>query len=568
MEVQNKKTLKTAQNATDFAQFEKILTPAMVQRNMINVPREFCVKNDLVSNRTIFLKRKLEGDGKVDPREWQVGFFFGPGESRIRKGWRTFSKENSLKIGDKCIFRLILKDTIVVETHGMAHSLGGKTMYIGGKSQGVANEEKRPSLQQNNVLGGKIVVRSCKRPAFIDTEGLSESNDQTISKNSDEAPRSYLSKRRKLSTSIGKEEEEGAQEKKKTDPNFIYFDQFEKILTRSMNLPRAFCVKNGLVTTCTIFLQRKLEEEGNVVPGKWPVRLRFGPSICRMGKGWRRFSRENRLKIGDRCIFQLISNDTFIVLTIPPESISIKIEDELGYQRASSPAISSTKKQTILERKVPKNNLQCECIIKGYNLKNFISLRKAFCEANGLTREQTIFLKRNIDGKTWSVGFRPRENEGQLSAGWKDFARENNLQEGDKCTFQLMSEGTLQVKIARKCRKRDAVRNNWRNRRQNIVDESEISVTVRQFHLTYNYLSIPMSFCLRNKLTTKREMVLKASDGKVWYVNFFLNGYKEGRLSRADEWGRFARENELKEGDKLFLKVVSEGTMHFRVVKA
>ncbi|KAJ3698220.1 hypothetical protein LUZ61_001925 [Rhynchospora tenuis] len=575
MDVQSKKPLKTAQNATGFAQFEKILTPSMVQMDIIHVPRKFCVKNDLVSNRTIFLKRKLEGDGKVDPREWRVGFFFGPKECRIRNGWRTFSKENSLRIGDRCIFKLVSKDVLLVEAHGLANSIGGKTKYIDGKSQGIANDqEKRPCPQVDSVLREKNLGRSCKRTAFIDIQDLSESNDKKISKNSDEIPSNFLRKKRKLSNSIVKEEEEEEKEVQgKNKPNFICFDQFEKILTRSMvestyiNIPKAFCVKNDLVTNRIIFLQRKLEEEGNAVPGKWPVELNCNPPHYRFRKGWKRFSKENRLKIGVRCIFQLVSKDTFIVRKVPSENISIKTDDKLSHQRSSSPAIASTKKQIALERKDPKNNLQCECIIKGYNLKSFISLRKTFCEANGLIRKQIIFLKRSIDGKVWSVGYHPRENEGRLSLGWIDFARENKLEVGDKCTFQLVSESTLHANIARKCRKRDAVRNDFRIERQNIVDESEVSVTVRQFHLTYNYLSIPISFCLRNKLTTKREMVLKASEGKVWYVNFFLNGYKEGRLSRADEWGKFARENELKEGDKLFLKVVSKETMVFRVVK-
>jgi B3 DNA binding domain len=72
---------------------------------------------------------------------------------------------------------------------------------------------------------------------------------------------------------------------------------------------------------------------------------------------------------------------------------------------------------------------------------------------NGLIREQTIFLKSSIHRKAWFVQFLLRESEGQLCAGWIDFARENGLKEGDQCTFRHTAKNTLHVNIVRKYQK-------------------------------------------------------------------------------------------------------------------
>lgn len=135
---------------------------------MQKIPRAFCVKNDRTENRTMFLKRKIEG--KVVPKEWRVGLFFGPTENRIRRGWKTFCKENNLKIRDKCIFQLVSKDTFLVETQDCFDSV---------------SEENRPSPRQHNVHTEKMVRSSRKGPAYIEIKDLSESDNGTISRVSD-----------------------------------------------------------------------------------------------------------------------------------------------------------------------------------------------------------------------------------------------------------------------------------------------------------------------------------------------------------------------------------------------
>ena len=64
--------------------------------------------NKLTSARDLTL-RDLTG------KEWNVKFYIHATEGRLsRRGWNEFSSEYGLKIGDKCIFKLIGKDTLLV----------------------------------------------------------------------------------------------------------------------------------------------------------------------------------------------------------------------------------------------------------------------------------------------------------------------------------------------------------------------------------------------------------------------------------------------------------------------
>ena len=55
------------------------------------------------------------------------------------------------------------------------------------------------------------------------------------------------------------------------------------------------------------------------------------------------------------------------------------------------------------------------------------------------------------DGRTWSVKYIKRKNNVQFSSGWTKFVRDNSLEVGDVCAFELVKcTGTsLKVEIFR-----------------------------------------------------------------------------------------------------------------------
>ena len=80
-------------------------------------------------------------------------------------------------------------------------------------------------------------------------------------------------------------------------------------------------------------------------------------------------------------------------------------------------------------------------------------------EVSGLWEQTEVILK-DPKGRLWTVGLQRKETghktpQRSLRKGWVNFSRANELKEGDRCTFELVSQGEgkdnlLQVKINRK----------------------------------------------------------------------------------------------------------------------
>ncbi|KAF3326212.1 B3 domain-containing protein [Carex littledalei] len=113
--VQKKLTLKMP----TVPQFEKTLgcTSTNNHRRLLYIPKWFCEENGLVSERTMFLKNSK---GK----KWRVKFTIRRKAGLLTMGlltvgWRVFSTENRLRKGDECIFKLIDRNTFLVDVHGI-----------------------------------------------------------------------------------------------------------------------------------------------------------------------------------------------------------------------------------------------------------------------------------------------------------------------------------------------------------------------------------------------------------------------------------------------------------------
>ncbi|KAK3145077.1 hypothetical protein QOZ80_4AG0322720 [Eleusine coracana subsp. coracana] len=73
-----------------------------------------------------------------------------------------------------------------------------------------------------------------------------------------------------------------------------------------MNIGKKFCSTNDLLSNRQMTLK---DQEGK----SWPVKLTTTADQARMKAGWRHFSSHHGIKVGDRCVFQLIDPHTFSV---------------------------------------------------------------------------------------------------------------------------------------------------------------------------------------------------------------------------------------------------------------
>jgi len=77
------------------------------------------------------------------------------------------------------------------------------------------------------------------------------------------------------------------------------------------------------------------------------------------------------------------------------------------------------------------------------------SLKGSFCSSVGLLEACEITLKTSVGNtRSWSVCFKNAINYGYLSGpGLKRFCSENNLKEGDCCTFRVIETTVWHVTI-------------------------------------------------------------------------------------------------------------------------
>ncbi|XP_039772399.1 putative B3 domain-containing protein Os04g0347400 [Panicum virgatum] len=89
--------------------------------------------------------------------------------------------------------------------------------------------------------------------------------------------------------------------------------------------------------------------------------------------------------------------------------------------------------------------------INANTLKHRLVLPNAFCDAIGLLERCTITLKTASNGsRSWQLHGCPcKDRRYLLAQGWRRFCLENNLKEGDICTFNVIESTTWHVNITR-----------------------------------------------------------------------------------------------------------------------
>uniref|UniRef100_A0A5B7CC39 TF-B3 domain-containing protein n=1 Tax=Davidia involucrata TaxID=16924 RepID=A0A5B7CC39_DAVIN len=87
--------------------------------------------------------------------------------------------------------------------------------------------------------------------------------------------------------------------------------------------------------------------------------------------------------------------------------------------------------------------------LQEHNMKSFLlNIPISFAETH-LPRVTTEMILRNSKGKTWKVNYIPKERKCAFYGGWLAFVRDNNLEQGDTCIFELVDKTEIQVHIFR-----------------------------------------------------------------------------------------------------------------------
>ncbi|XP_040988501.1 B3 domain-containing protein REM16-like [Juglans microcarpa x Juglans regia] len=242
---------------------------------------------------------------------------------------------------------------------------------------------------------------------------------------------------------------------------------------------------------------------------RWSVRYKFNRrAACQFGAGWKEFLQDNNLDVGDVCSFELIKGIKIsfqVVIFCATEEhcpklpksesdSSVKILDDFpAYpkMREKSPlscprphkmtrmnpsaktgnTLSSFYRYLIIiclsikgvevvsatsrcpESKVPRRtqtvNEKSSALQKASGSKSenpyFLAVLSSFLNIKG---GQRVMLQ--VGEKSWPVKFNsyPHLSYAVLSAGWRTFVKDNSLQVGDVCVFELIKSDDVMLKVS------------------------------------------------------------------------------------------------------------------------
>ncbi|KAG2570152.1 putative B3 domain-containing protein Os04g0347400 isoform X3 [Panicum virgatum] len=230
-------------------------------------------------------------------------------------------------------------------------------------------------------------------------------------------------------------------------PSWIKKQINTETLENHLALPIAFCDAIGLHKPSMITFK-------TTMTGSWRVRgIPCNKQSYLLVHGWRRFSEENNVKEGDICTFNVMKTTMWHVVITRSDITKLP----------ETPFASSTKCKSIDDRPISQGQEMSKgskassqkripyeigppawIKKKILNMNNrYFTLPPTFCNAIGLSEACTITLKTSLSStRSWQDHVLPYKHASNLGSGWKRFCWDNDIKEGDTCTFNIV-ETTL-----------------------------------------------------------------------------------------------------------------------------
>ncbi|KAF8780700.1 hypothetical protein HU200_001305 [Digitaria exilis] len=239
-------------------------------------------------------------------------------------------------------------------------------------------------------------------------------------------------------------------------------------------------------------------------------------------------------------------------------------------------------------------------VITPSTLKQNLLLSKQFCSAIGLKERSRITLKTSTDSTESWVLHGALYNDCKsyrFHGGWRKFWQENDLKEGDTCTFNVIKttlwhvaimqstladiekkQESLSATIQKRERKKDRLCSEERKKPKS----SMTSLNKARFHTRCIFeigppawmkkemntstiervFSLPLAFCVALGLREPCTVTLKTSLNSTTSWQARVVPYKNCNHLFGSGWRRFCHENRINEGDICTFNVVDTKLWH------
>ncbi|KAF8049701.1 hypothetical protein N665_2142s0004 [Sinapis alba] len=212
----------------------------------------------------------------------------------------------------------------------------------------------------------------------------------------------------------------------------------------TLHLPVGATSSNALNRRCHEMILVNKEGE------PWTASLRFKESggIYYIRRGWRRFCLDNRRKVGDLFVFNLVGDGktTPMICVCPEEVCSELMSKHLSRKRRGE---KTKKRSKWVASSSSRRNRFLTITLTRYNfISSKLILPIAFTNTNGLNQYKEIILKdkHGVKRLTKLVQDGPHNKRRGLGRGWKLFCEANGVFEiGGSFVLELMWEDTVPV---------------------------------------------------------------------------------------------------------------------------
>ncbi|XP_009597666.1 B3 domain-containing protein REM10 isoform X1 [Nicotiana tabacum] len=381
---------------------------------------------------------------------------------RFEEGWAEFVEENDLQLGDMLVFRhegnmkfeVIIFDSSHCDREyaeylqeeeaatPTAHTFGETS-----KNFEFKDTNNYASIPSGDRLYGSLPSMSCHLSHSGNTDDVIEIPSPDI--NSSDEDSSHA---------------EAATDKHVGHSHFICTIRPYCLTCGYLRLPQQFA--NGLSNKkCDLFIRDERQR-------LWNLKL---SSDCKdrvyIGDGWRKFIADNCLKVGERIMFEVVSDgkteSTWKFHVTDAETPKQKFQDlranaslhpegkkpDLDANRYSTQGLRiETSDMTAPKAQVPAstsaNNAYPHFIstIKPYSIKRpRLYLQADFAKSNGLMNRRCEMIITDEKQRSWSVQLGPTGHHVAITRGWTKFVKANDVQVGDTFKFELINNGTIPI---------------------------------------------------------------------------------------------------------------------------
>ncbi|XP_074280766.1 B3 domain-containing protein REM6-like isoform X2 [Silene latifolia] len=526
--------------------------------------------NGYVPHRFIIESAMTRQCWRVEIEEERDGVIY------FREGWEDFVETHALETGDFLLFEYEEQSIFLVKVYDRN---GCQKMVLdaqGGKHNPVKiiefeeREESGAFKYEPKLLGTNLPGQERAKRLYTDKSGIYKKKHAIT-----RIPMKHVRTARVLFT----------------ENKMIFSVKIHKYMKyqfQQMTLPKAIAMK--LAKKNELILEDAM---GN----RWPVGLSHViDGRAAITRGWRAFTRDNKVAGGDLLRFEFLSDDLVNVFVKKASQVEHKSE-EANLQKGATIAQNMTcetdeldsfctdvspAEASITTRRGGKRG-SSESSSSSFSLLwrpatagIYLHVPKAVIEGQNLVNKDNVVL-RDPDGKCWPLEVSTRrDGRVALTNGWVDFWKGHAIKVGDSLDFEFVSEYLIQVKINRG--KLDDLDSCTAD-----VNLAEASITSKRarkrgcsaeptsssFSFLWGpatpgaYLHVPKVVTEGQNLANKDSVVLRDSDGKCWPVKVTMR--RDGRVALTNGWDDFWKTQGIKAGDSLDFEFVCEDLIQVKI---